>query len=178
MSLSSEFDDLCAVEQKAEDNRDIYAYQLDNIPYFRQQPEQYAIGVYNNTINNGAAHVDLESLLRNQQMISSRCPEYRARADACLAPYMAAQAARPLTCSRVELVPEFTQTRRSCSTISGITIDRFDFLQFPQQGFKKGYAWQPRDTRQELWDQLEKNRAACPAYQHAGVEALPNGVSQ
>ena len=105
---------------------------------------------------NGQAFVDAESLLRNQSFVSSADPVYRAQIDASFQPFMAA--APVGACVQGELAPQVQYRSRACDPLSGVTIDRFDFLHHPGEGFQYGYAAFGQDTVSALKDQLARQR--------------------
>lgn len=157
MSLTSTNSDACYLRQQTEDGRKAYAYQMNPVQNFRPEPAPQGAGVYVDRAGNGQSQVDLESLLRNQSFVDSRCPAYRNQADNCLLPYMRRQEGS-LPCVQNELVPQVQFHSRSCDPLAGLSIDRFDPLLFQGMAFQYGYAAIPSNTTLEFKNQLEKQR--------------------
>jgi len=156
MSLTSIHNDASAIRQDVIDSRNVYDYQANPIANFRPYPGPQGAGVMVNGQGSAQQFVDAESLLRNQSFVSSSNPEYRAQADACFIPYM--QQPQSLACAQVDLTPRVEYHSRACDPLSGMTIDRFDVLAHPQQGFQYGYARFGQDTVATLKDQLARQR--------------------
>lgn len=156
MSLTSIHNDASAIRQEIADSRNVYAYQANPVSNFRQYPGPQARGVFVNGQGNAQAHVDVESLLRNQSFISSSDPQYRLQADACFIPYM--QQPQQLACSQPDLAPQVEYHSRACDPLSGVTIDRFVPLIHPGAGYQYGYAQFGQDTVSSLKDQLARQR--------------------
>lgn len=158
MSLTSLGYDASAVRQATADSRNVFGYVANPVANYRPYPSAAPIGVVADRIGNAQSQVDLESLLRNQSYVLSRDPQYRAQVDACFAPYM--QQKVELPCVAGNLMPQVTYLSRACDPLSGAQIDRFDFLQYPGQGFQFGYtpAQFGQNTVNDFKDQLARNR--------------------
>lgn len=158
MSLTSIHSDASAVHFDTLQSQQAGNYNLNQVAYMRQYPTGLQpVGISANRQGNGAAHVDVESMLRNQSFVSSSNPQYRSLSDQCVLPFMHNQ--EPITgCVPTQLTPQVNYHSRACDPMSGVTIDRFDPLIHPGAGFQYGYAAFGEDTVATLKDQLERQR--------------------
>jgi hypothetical protein len=148
------------VRQATADSRNVYGYIANPVSNYRPYPTSAPVGIVADRLGNAQSQVDLESLLRNQSYVLSKDPQYRAQADACFAPYMQQQLEAPLPCVAGNLMPQVTYMSRACDPLSGAQIDRFDFLQYPGQGFQYSYGAPQfgQNTVQQLKDEIARNR--------------------
>ena len=158
MSLTNLSNDLCSVNQYAYDSQQMYDFQMSSVQNYRPEPSPQGGGVIVDRLGNGQSQVDLESLLRNQGGISSNCPTFISQQEQRFNALMAQQS-NTLSTVQYDLVPQIQYRNRACSDMSGISIDRFDFLPIPRMGFQYGYADIPVDTVSVFKDQIAANRA-------------------
>ena len=147
MSLTSLGSDKCALLQYDADAAATYSLQMDPIQNYRPEPGPQGPGISVDRLGSAQGFVDLESLLRNQgtgngSASNALCGVYADQANA-FGKFTQEQQFPPI---QTGLTPQVQYTGKACSSLSELSIDRFDFLPIPGMGFQCGYAQVPLDT--------------------------------
>ena len=148
--------DNCALDKKNQESIDSLQYQTDvAVIESKESCFQGAAPFQHNPLRSVPAEsVDIESDLRGQNLLNSKCPTHKFN---------------PMTAKSVEwnikecdnnlLVPEYTRMNKGCNTLSGITINRFNPLNEDLQSLEKIHSnnYTGSNTRLQIKDAFKGN---------------------
>lgn len=146
--------DKCALEKKDQESTSPFEWMTDSQIFTSNNScYQAASPFMQNPMNSiSSDKVDIESDLRGQNYINSRCPTHKYN------PNLQKPYTEKINDCQKQLVPEYTRLNKACNIFSGISINRFSPLCDDVQALEKIHSnkYIGTNTRLQIKDAFEK----------------------
>lgn len=129
--------DKCALEKKDQENKNHFEWIVDTSLSESKEACFNKLSPFsrNPSMSIPSSNTDIESDLRGQTRLLSRCPSQKFTPKIDIE-QLKNQIITP-DCDSKFLEPEYTRTKRPCNVLSGISINRFEFLCEDHQSLNK-----------------------------------------